>query len=134
MPTQRTGHGVEVGVLLGLADVYIFNHFMGASITDLLDANPLNDTAERGEREALYFCLALNIGVSVILKSYEAFIVSGVTLIGVDFMTKHANAVNPATGRMTQGQQVSGSLGPADHPVASYEGAGDVGATYAYGS
>jgi len=133
--TQRRAHGAEVGVLLGLSNVFIFNHFIGASVGDLLSAAPLNDTAERAEREALYFCLALDVGVAAVMKSLEVFIVAGAVLVGVDFMTKHANAVNPANGgRMTQGQQVSGSLGPADQPMPNYEGAGDVGATYAYGS
>lgn len=132
--TQRRAHGAEVGVILGLTNVFIFDHFMGASVGDLLSAAPLNATAERAEREALYTCLALTVGVSLVMKSLETFIVAGATLVVVDFMVKHANAVNPTTGRMTQGQQVSGSLGPADQPVADYEGAGDVGAMYSYGS
>jgi hypothetical protein len=131
--TQRRAHGAEVGAILGLVDVAIFDHFMGVSIGDLL-SSPMNDNAERAEREALYTCLVLNMGVSILMRSLEVFIVSGAVLIGVDFMSKHANAVNPSTGRMTQGQQVSGSLGPADQPMPNYEGAGDVGSTYAYGS
>jgi len=132
--TQRRAHGAEVGVIVGLTDVLIFNHFIGASVGDLLSSAPLNNTAERAEREALYTCLVLNVGVSLLMKSLEVFIVSGAVLIGVDFMSKHANAVNPQTGRMTQGQQVSGSLGPADQPLPNYEGSGDVGSTYAYAS
>lgn len=111
--TRRMAHGAEVGVLLGIGDVLLFNHFMGAGITDILafDTQGQSDKfGERAEREALYTCLVLNIGVSALCRSLDAFIVSGAFLVGIDFCTKHAIAVNPGTGSVkTQGQQVSGS-------------------------
>jgi hypothetical protein len=132
--TRRMAHGAEIGVLLGIGDVLLFRHFMGAGVTDMLnfDLQSTNDNSgERAEREALYTCLAMNLIVSGLLGSLDAFIVSGAFLIGLDFSTKHAIAVNPSNGKVTQGQPVSGDQSISNvMPLPNYA---EGGAAYGYG-
>jgi hypothetical protein len=110
--TQRRAHGVEVGILAGIADILIFQHFMGAGLSDIMATDAHNPMDERSERNALYTSLGLNTVTAFFMRSWDTFVVSGAVLVGIDFAIKHAVAVSPATGKMTQGQApLGGSSG-----------------------
>lgn len=121
MVGRREGHGVLVGAVLAVADVMIFHHYMGAGLTDQMAFEANNSTGERAERTALYTCVALNTVTSFLTRSWEAFIISNGVTVVVDFANKHANAVNPSTGQMTQGQAMTGSnTGANVMPLPNY--------------
>jgi hypothetical protein len=114
MPIQK--RAVEVGVLTGVGNLLIFQHFM-PPVTDVKAADQFNPFAESSERTALLVSVGFSALVSGFVRSWETFLVAGVVIVAVDFAYKHAIAVHPATGTMqAPGQQDSGNL----HPMPDY--------------
>lgn len=97
MPINR--HAVEVGVLVGVADLLIFTHFM-PPVADIRTADQFNPDIESSERTALLVTTAFTLLVSGFVRSLDTFLIAGTVIVGVDFAFKHANAVNPATGKI----------------------------------
>lgn len=103
----RSAHAVEVGVLVGIGNLLIFDHFVGASAIDIKSADPFNPDIEKSERTALYACIGFTTAVSLLVRSWDTFLVGGAILVAADFGIKHANAYNPAFGKMGGGQPVA---------------------------
>lgn len=93
---------ISVGV--GLADVMIFQHFV-PSVADIRIADKFNKDIEHAELEALAIGTAFTLLVACMTGAVEPFIVGGAILVGLDFATKHANAVDPNTGKMASQEQ-----------------------------
>jgi hypothetical protein len=119
MPINR--HAVEVGVLAGIGNLLIFQHFM-PSVTDVRVSDQFNPFVESSERTALLASVAFNAIVAGAVRSWDTFMVGALVIIAVDYAYKHANAVHPDTNRMTGpgGQEMDTS---AVHPLPSYEDA-----------
>lgn len=114
MPVNR--RAVEVGVLAGVGNLLIFQHFM-PPVTDVKAADQFNPFAESSERTALLFAVGFSAAVATFVQSWETFLVAGIVIVGVDFAYKHAIAVHPATGTMkAPGQEDSGNI----HPMPDY--------------
>lgn len=114
-------HAVEVGVLAGIGNLLIFQHFM-PPVTDVKAADQFNPLVESSERTALMVSIAFNAIVAGAVRSWDTFMVGAIVIIGVDFAYKHANAVNPETGTMSGGaaqKMDTTSL----HPLPNYEDA-----------
>jgi hypothetical protein len=115
MPVNR--RAVEVGVLTGVGNLLIFQHFM-PPVTDVKAADQFNPFAETSERTALLLSVGFSAAVATFVRSWEAFLVAGIVIVGVDFAYKHAIAVHPATGTMKgPGQDEGGSV----HPLPDYQ-------------
>jgi len=117
MPINR--HAVEVGVLAGVANLLIFQHFM-PPIADVKTGDQFNPLIEGSERTALLVSVASTALISGFVRSWDTFLVGGAIIVGIDFAYKHANAVHPDTGTM----QAPGSISMADgalHPLPSYD-------------
>jgi hypothetical protein len=118
MPINR--HAVELGVLVGLGDLLIFQHFM-PTVADVRTADSFNPDIESAERTALLVTVAFTLLVSGAVRSLDTFVIAGAVIVATDFAYKHANAVNPNTGKMTP---VSNSGGGGDaasvHPLPDY--------------
>jgi hypothetical protein len=115
-------HAVEVGILAGLGNVLIFNHFM-PPVADIRQAEPYNQDIEKSERTALLVCTAWTVLVSAFTQKVETFAIAGAVLVGVDFAFKHANAVYPSSGTMQAPGGNSEQTGLS--PMADYsEGSG----------
>ncbi|SRR6266568_1329452 len=97
MPINR--HAVELGVLVGVGDLIIFQHFLPAH-ADVRTADAFNPDIESSERTALLVTTAFTLLVAGFVRSWDTFLIGGAVIIGVDFAFKHANAVNPGTGKM----------------------------------
>lgn len=95
MPVNR--HAVEVGVLTGVGNLLIFQHFM-PPVTDVKAGDQFDFLTESSERTALLVAIAFSGLVSTFVRSWDTFLVAGAVIIGVDFAYKHAIAVHPATG------------------------------------
>lgn len=93
---------ISVGV--GVADVLIFQHFV-PSVADIRIADKFNKDIEHAELEALAVGTAFTLLVACMTGAVEPFIVGGAILVGLDFATKHANAVDPNTGKMASQEQ-----------------------------
>jgi hypothetical protein len=113
-----SAQGAQVGILAGIANLLIYQHFM-PSVSDLRTAMPYNDDAEKAEREALFLSIAATAIVATAIKSWDTFIVGGAIIVGIDFAYKHANAVHPATGKMDTGMSGLNNLNLPDYSGSS---------------
>lgn len=90
---------ITAGILVGAVDVLIFQHFVPTH-ADVRRAEPYNNDIEASERKALYIATVFTLLVAGLAKSAEVFAIGGLTIIGIDFTLKHANAVNGNTGKV----------------------------------
>jgi hypothetical protein len=112
-------HAVEVGVLAGIGNLLIFTHFM-PPVTDVKASDAFNPLVESSERTALLVAVAFNAVVAGAIRSWDTFLVGAVVIIAADFAYKHANAVNPDTGTMSDGS--GGAMDTSSlHPLPNYE-------------
>jgi hypothetical protein len=94
------GREILVGTVVAVADVLVYKHFVGPSIADIRTADALNGDIEKAERTGLIAGTVFTLVVSGLARSAVVFAIGGITLVALDFATKHANAVNPNTGKM----------------------------------
>jgi hypothetical protein len=119
MPVNR--HAVEVGVLAGVANLLIFQHFM-PSVSDVKASDQFNPLIESSERTALLVAVGTTAVIATFVKSWDTFLIGGIVIVAADFAYKHANAVNPTTGNMSSpGQDSGGSV----HPLPDYQSAAE---------
>ena len=107
--------------LLTAAGVYLIYQNALPNVTDILAADPHDDTVEKARRMAAIKSAALVGLVFLISKDYNSYIISGGALVGLDYLHKHANAVNPATNKLDDSPSGT-SIAPAvTYPMPSYE-------------
>lgn len=107
-----------VGVLEALGIYLIYQHALpSAADTRSLPAH--NNDIEVSRKHAAYESAGLLGVVFLVTHDLNAFIIGGIALVGIDSVYKHANSVNPATGRADgsshSGQTISSS-GPYSLP------------------
>jgi hypothetical protein len=122
MPISVNRHAVEVGVLTGLANLLIFQHFM-PPVADVKTADQFNPLIESSERTALLLSTGVTVVISGMVRSWDTFLVAGAIIVAIDFAYKHANAVNPDTGTMQSPGSVDMSGGNL-HPLPDYQAVG----------
>lgn len=69
------------------------------STADIRTADPGNHDVEASERQATWTAAAAVAGISLISKDPNPFIVGGAMIIAMAWSKRHANFVNPLTGR-----------------------------------
>jgi hypothetical protein len=101
MMARVSGEGTKIlaGTIAGLASIMVFDYVMPPN-EDIRASTPFNSDIESMEREALAISVGLVLITAGVMRSVEVFIIGGAVIIGVDFATKHANAINPDTGKM----------------------------------
>jgi hypothetical protein len=119
MPLSVNRHAVELGVLVGVGNLLIYQHFM-PPVTDVKMGEQYEQNAERSERTALFVAIGFSALAATFVKSWDTFLVAGVVIIGVDFAYKHAIAVHPGTGTMTHPGEQIGSDDDNVHPLPDY--------------
>jgi hypothetical protein len=116
------GHAVITGVLLGGASAVIYAKSLPPLI-DIRMAPPNNDDVEAQRKHAALTSAAIIIGVSAITRDANVFIIAGAMFGLTDYLVKHANGTNPATGKLDTGNDglsiVQGS--PQYHPLPEYQ-------------
>jgi hypothetical protein len=115
-------HAVEVGVLAGVANLLIFQHFC-PPVSDVKTAEQFNPLIESSERTALLLSVGTTALIAGMVRSWDTFLVGGAIIVAIDFAYKHANAVHPDTNTM----QAPGSTdmsGGNLHPLPEYENTG----------
>jgi hypothetical protein len=109
------GNGMVVGVMVGVADVLIWKHFVGPSVSDIKsEFGAFDQNIESTERTALLVCTGFTLVVAGFARSAEVFAIGGLVILALDFATKHANAVDPQTGGMGDPNMSS------SYPMPSY--------------
>jgi hypothetical protein len=97
VPINR--HAVEVGVLAGIGNLLIFQHFM-PPVTDVKAGDQFNPLIESSERTALLVAVGFTGLVAGFVRSWDTFLIAGAIIVATDYAYKHANAVHPDTGKM----------------------------------
>lgn len=118
-----TAQAAQIGVLVGIGELLIFEHFL-PPVTDVKTASPYNPHIESSERTALLLGIGFAVLVASYVRSFDTFVVAGAILAAADFAYKHANAVNPNTGKMQPTNSPGLDTGGNDnaYPMADYSG------------
>ncbi len=106
----------ENSITIGLAEaaaVYIIYQSALPTHTDIRSADPHNIDVEGARKVAAWKAAAVLGLVFLITQDLNSFLIGGAALGGIDLMVKHANAVHPATGKMSGPEPAS-----ADNDVA----------------
>lgn len=114
----------DSSVTIGLAEaaaVYVIYQSALPSHADLRSAQP-HDTDIEGARKAAAWKAASILGlVFLITQDVNSFLIGGAALAGIDLMAKHANAVNPATGKADTGHAASPAMSQeSQFPMPDY--------------
>ena len=113
---MATPEGITYGILVGIADALIWRHFV-PNVSDVRVAEAYNKDIEKAERTALLVGSGFTLVVAGFARSAEVFAIGGLVLVGLDFATKHANAVTPHTGKVAQEMPVDQSTA---YPMTDY--------------
>lgn len=105
------GNELTVGILVGAVDVLIWRHFV-PNVADIRTATQFNGDIESAERTALMVGTGFTLLTAGFARSAKVFAIGGIILAGLDFATKHANAVNPNTGKMEAAQSAESTSYP----------------------
>jgi hypothetical protein len=119
------GLKAEVSIPVGLATAaVVYAVFSNATptIADIRSAPANNTDIASSERMATILSIAIVGGISLIARDANVFIIGGAATIGMALWTRHANGVNPATGKL----QVAGAVPtvPASTQAADPNGYG----------
>ena len=115
-------------VMAGLAEaaaVYVVYQSALPNHADIRSAPAHNTDIESARKAAAWKSAAVLGFVFLITRDLNSFLIGGLALGGIDYMTKHANGVNPGTGRLAGSTK---DMGPKDNstafPLPEYSEAG----------
>jgi hypothetical protein len=93
----------DQAVLAGLAEagaVYVIYQAALPNHADIRSADAHNTDIEASRKRAAWMAAGVLGIVFLMTKDLNSFLIGGLALGGIDILTKHANAVSPATGKM----------------------------------
>jgi hypothetical protein len=105
----RPEGSITMGAATAIMVYAVFNQSLPN--TAVMHATPANDiNLEAGRKKATLTSAGLLAVVSLVTRDVNVFILGGVTLIALDFNSRHANASSPDTGKLVspQGAGISG--------------------------
>ena len=96
---------VLAGAMVAFGVITIYQMHL-PTIAEARNAHPNDGHLEAARKSAAWMSAALVIGVSLLLKSPEVFVIGGATMAAEDLCHKHANQIHPDTGKLatTAGQ------------------------------
>lgn len=95
----RPDTATMTGVLTALGVYMIYTNSL-PNITDIKMAQPDDRAVESARKHAAWKSAALIGVVFLVARDLNSYIISGTALVGIDLMHKHANQVNPTTGKV----------------------------------
>lgn len=95
----RPDSATTVGLLTAAGVVLIYQNAL-PSLTDIRVSEPHDNDVERTRKHAAWLSAGLVGVVFLVSRDFNSFIISGATLVGIDYLHKHANAINPHSGRL----------------------------------
>lgn len=112
----------KTALAIGLATMglvaYTYDQIL-PEVTDIRAAPEGNSTIASAERAARFTSAGLVIGISVISRDATVFIMGAVAVIALSWLHRHANMVNPTTGRLSL---PSSRAMLHDDPAPTYQG------------
>lgn len=109
-----------VGVLTAAGVYLIYNNAL-PSIADVRTAASHDDDVDTARKHAAIMSVVIIGGVFLISRDVNSYIISGAALVGLDLMYKHANAINPGTGRVDVLGSGDGIPDNTLHPIPDYD-------------
>lgn len=112
---------VMTGLASGALVVSIYQHALGAGVTDIRTAMPHNTDVESARKQAAWTSAAALGFIFLLTRDRNSFLIGGAMLAGVDLTVKHANAVHPDTGKLSDdmGTTVAPDVAEA-YPMPDY--------------
>lgn len=117
---------ISLGVGLATATV-VYGIYMQAtpSIADIRVAGAQDDNIDSARKAAAWTAAAVVGAISLLAKDATVFVLGGGMIIGLDWWTRHANLVDPLTGRASSMPRQSAPVnGGGDVTMAFAEGVG----------
>lgn len=104
----------DSSVTVGLAEaaaVYVIYQSALPSHADIRSAPPHDTTIDSARKAAAWKSAAVLGFVFLLTQDVNSFLIGGLALGGIDIMTKHANGVSPATGKLADapGSSITGA-------------------------
>lgn len=112
----------DSSVMVGLAEaaaVYVIYQAALPNHADIRSADPHNTDIEAARKGAAWKAAGVLGLVFLLTQDLNSFLIGGLALGGIDYMTKHANGVSPATGKLaTPTAPAPSDAGAAGNDVA----------------
>jgi hypothetical protein len=89
--------------LLTAAGVYLIYNNALPTMADLRLGPPNDNDAESARKSAAIKSTLLIGLVFLVARDLNSYIISGGALVGIDYMYKHHNAIEPSTGKLDTG-------------------------------
>ena len=111
--------------LLTAAGVFLIFQTTLPRAADIIGAEPHDVDIEKSRKAAAWQAFGLVAIVTAVTRDINTYVIGGAALATIDYMYKHANATNPATGQLDDGGEGQ-SIGDyaAVHPLPDYVDAG----------
>jgi hypothetical protein len=117
-PSESLMGGLAVGSV-----VYAIYGNATPTVADIRAAAPNDQNIANSRKQAAIMSAGLVGAISLIAKDPTIFIIGGAIIVGMDWWTRHANAVNPKTGAVTgpgtAPTMTSAPVGMSTAPAAS---------------
>jgi hypothetical protein len=115
-------------ITVGLAEVgavYVIYQSALPNHADIRSAPAHNTDIEAARKKAAWTSAGVLGFVYLLTRDLNSFLLGGLALGGIDFLTKHANGINPATGALAVGMaggavQDGGDGNSAAYPLPDY--------------
>lgn len=122
--------GIDSATTVGLATaagVYLIYNGALPTLTDVREASPDDESVERSRRHAAWLSVALIGGVFLLARDVNSYIISGIALVGVDYLYKHNNMIHAGSGKLQvdRGGSVAPGMAGA-YPLPDYTADEDV--------
>lgn len=113
----------SVGILTAVGVYLIYSNAL-PSMTDVRVAPANNDDVESARKGAAWKAAGLITLVFLVARDLNSYIISGAALVGIDYMYKHHNAIEPSTGKLDAGTPptIAPGAGQPLQAVESYGG------------
>jgi len=110
-------------ITVGLAEaaaIYVIYQSALPNHADIRSAPAHNTDIEAARKKAAWKSAAVLGFVFLISRDVNSFLLGGLALGGIDFLTKHANGVSPATGKLAlaPGSSITAAPAAADNATA----------------
>jgi len=110
-----------VGVLTAAGVFLIYQNAL-PSAADIRTTPANNPDVESARKAAAWKSAALITVVFLVARDLNSYIISGMALVGIDYVYKHSNAVMPGTGRTE-----AVASGATVYPMPDYDTDSDAG-------
>lgn len=90
---------VLVGALTAIGVLMIYSNSV-PNLTEVHAANAHDGQVESNRKKAAIESVVLVVGVSLIARDLNTYVIGGAVLVGMDYLVKHNNATNPSTGQL----------------------------------